>query len=277
MCSTFLLQEGADVLLKDRKGNSCLHHACISGKRDIVKVVVEKVPGMIDNSNFRGLTSTMLCAETGQEEILKFLVSYGADLSVKTFGGQTCLHVACASGHLSTVQYLLSCETIDISERTILNTTPIMMAAEKGHSDVYHLLVLRGADVFLTDDEGKDCLMYACQRGNMSIVRHLLSLKPININERDHNNMTPVTIAAKAGHSDVYHLLVSDGADVSLTDDVGSDCLMYACEGGNMSIVRHLLSLKPININERDHDNMTPAMIAVEAGHSDVYHLLVSV
>ncbi|XP_046552156.1 uncharacterized protein LOC124261824 [Haliotis rubra] len=226
----FLLQEGANVLLKDRKGNSCLHHACISGKRDIVKVVVEKFPGMIDDCNDEGFTSTLLCAETRQEEILKFLVSHGADLSAKILGGQSCLHVACASGYFSTVQYLLSCEIININERTLSNTTPIMMAAEKGHSDVYHLLVSEGADLSLTSELGRDCLMYACEGGNKSIVRHLLSLKTININRRDHNNMTPVMVAIEAGQSDVYHLLMSEGADVSLTGDKGRDCLMCASE-----------------------------------------------
>ncbi|XP_046561353.1 histone-lysine N-methyltransferase EHMT2-like [Haliotis rubra] len=172
---------------------------------------------------------------------------------------------ACERDNMSIVRHLLSLKTININRRDPNNMTPAMIAAEAGHADVHHLLVSEGADVSLTDNQGRDCLMYACEGDNVSIVRHLLSLDKININRRDHDNMTPVMIAAKAGHSDVYHLLVSEGADVSLTDNMGRDCLMYACERGNMSIVRHLLSLKTININRRDPNNMTPAMIAAES------------
>ncbi|XP_046561333.1 uncharacterized protein LOC124270330 [Haliotis rubra] len=113
----FLLQEGANALLRDNEGNSCLHHACNSGNIDIVKIVVERFPDMTDDRNNQGFTSTLLCAETGQEEPLKYLVSHGASLSLKTSGFQSCLYVACASGHLLTVRYLLSCGLIDVNEK----------------------------------------------------------------------------------------------------------------------------------------------------------------
>ncbi|XP_048242398.1 ankyrin-3-like isoform X2 [Haliotis rufescens] len=269
----FLLQEGANVSMRDREGNNCLHHACQCGNKDIVEVVVEKFPGMTDDPDRLGNTSAMLCVMSGHEEILKVLVSHGADLKGR---GYRYLHMACARGHISIVRYLLSYEDININERTIHEETPVMMAAEAGHSDVYDHLVSEGADLSFTDDSDRDCLMLACKGGNMSIVKQLLSLNTFNINRKDRLNRTPVMLAAEAGHSDVYHLLVSEGADLSLTDYMDGDCLMLACEGGNMSIVKHLLSLKTFNINRRDSSESTPVMMAAKAGHSDVYHLLVS-
>ncbi|XP_048242390.1 serine/threonine-protein phosphatase 6 regulatory ankyrin repeat subunit C-like isoform X2 [Haliotis rufescens] len=269
----FLLQEGANVSMRDRDGNKCLHHACQSGNKDIVKVVVEKFPDMTDDPDGLGNTSAMLCVMSGHEEILKVLVSHGADLKWRDY---CYLHMACARCHISIIRYLLSYEDININERTVYEQSPVMVAAEAGHSDVYHLLVSEGADLSLTANRGRDCLMLACKGGNISIVEHLLSLKTFNINRRDWLGSTPVMMAAEAGHSDVYHLLVSEGADLSLTDNRGRDCLMLACKGGNISIVEHLLSLKTFNINRRDWLGSTPVMMAAEARHYDVYHLLVS-
>ncbi|XP_071104885.1 serine/threonine-protein phosphatase 6 regulatory ankyrin repeat subunit B-like [Haliotis cracherodii] len=269
----FLLQEGANVSMRDWEGKNCLHHACQSGNKDIVEVVVEKFPDMTDDPDGLGNTSAMLCVMSGHVEILKVLVSHGADLKGR---GYRYLHMACARGHISIVRYLLSYEDIDINERTLCEQTPVMLAAEARHSDVYHLLVSEGADLSLTDDRGRDCLMLACEGGNMSIVKHLLYLKTFNINRRIGLGRTPVMLAAAAGLSDVYHLLVSEGAELSLTDRMYRDCLMLACEGGNMSIVRHLLSMKTFNINREDWLNHTPVMIAAKARHYDVYDLLVS-
>ncbi|XP_048242395.1 uncharacterized protein LOC124127493 isoform X3 [Haliotis rufescens] len=269
----FLLQEGANVSMRDREGNNCLHHACQSGNKDIVEVVVEKFPDMTDDPDGLGNTSAMLCVMSGHEEILKVLVSHGADLKGR---GYRYLHKACARCHISIVRYLLSYEDININERTIYQQTPVMVAAEAGHSDVYHLLVSEGADLSLTDTMHRDCLMLACEGGDMSIVNHLLSLNTFNINRKDLYMCTPVMVAAEAGRSDVYHLLVSEGADLSPTDIMQRDCLMLACEGGDMSIVNHLFSLNTFNINRKDGKDHTPVMMAAKAGHCDVYRLLVS-
>ncbi|XP_046561349.1 ankyrin repeat domain-containing protein 29-like isoform X2 [Haliotis rubra] len=252
-------------------------YACERGNMSIVRHLLSLDKININRRDHDNMTPATIVAKAGHSDLYHLVVSEGADVFLTDEMGRDCLMYACELGTMSIVRHLLSLDKINVNRRYHDNMTPVTIAAKAGHSDVYHLLVSEGADLSLTDDIDRDCLMHACEGGNMSIVRHLLSLKTININRRDHDNMTPVTIAAKAGHSDVYHLLVSEGADVSLSDNRGRDCLMYACERGTMSIVRHLLSLKTININRRDHDNMTPAMIAVEAGHSDVYHLLVSV
>ncbi|XP_046567304.1 putative ankyrin repeat protein RF_0381 isoform X2 [Haliotis rubra] len=271
-----LVSEGADVSLADKNGRDCLMYACKAGNMSIVRHLLSLKTININRGDHDNMTPVMTAAEAGHSDVYHLLVSEGANVSLTNDKGRDCLMYACEGGNMSIVRHLLSLKTIDINRRDHNNMTPVMKAAEAGHSDVYHLLVSEGADVSLTDDMGRDCLMYAFEGSNMSIVRHLLSLKIININRRDHANMTPLMTAAKARHSYVYHLLVSEGADVSLTDNMGRDCLMYACERGTMSIVRHLLSLKTININSRDHDNMTPVMSAAKAGNSDVYHLLVS-
>ncbi|XP_048242544.1 uncharacterized protein LOC124119618 isoform X2 [Haliotis rufescens] len=271
-----LLQEGADVSATDKDRYNCLHYSCKSGSKDIVNVIIEKFQHLINDRNREGNTPVMVCTESGQVEILKFLVSHKADLTPQNVFNVN--EIACINDHVSVVEYLLTCEHITIDmQGGWSRQTAVMMAAEGGRYDVYNLLVLEGADLSLTDAYIRDCLMLACRGGNVSIVKHLLSLKTFNINRRfGFWNQTAVTLAAERGHYDVYNLLVLEGADLSLTGRNNRDCLMFACKGGNVSIVKHLLSLKTFDINRRWRSRkQTAVMLAAEGGHYDVYNLLV--
>ncbi|XP_071104313.1 uncharacterized protein [Haliotis cracherodii] len=274
----FLLQEGADVSATDKDRYNCLHLSCKSGSKDIVNVIIEKFQHLINDPDRTGNTPVMVCAESGQVEILKFLVSHKADLTLENVFNMNAFQIASSNGYVSVVEYLLTCEHITIDMRGGWgHQTAVMMAAEGGQYGVYNLLVLEGADLSLTDVNNCDCLMLACVGGNVSIVKHLLSLKTLNINRRRRSQkQTAVMMAAERGQYDVYNLLVLEGADLSLTDRFNKDCLMLACKGGNVFIVKHLLSLKTFDINRRAGLwNQTAVMMAAARGQYDVYNLLV--
>ncbi|XP_048242520.1 uncharacterized protein LOC124119614 [Haliotis rufescens] len=272
----FLLQEGADVSATDKDRYNCLHLSCKSGSKDIVNVIIEKFQHLINSLDSKGNTPVMVCAESGQVEILKFLVSHKADLTLVNDDKLNAFHIACINDYVSVVEYMLICEHITIEMRGGLGyQSTVMMAAERGHSDVYNLHVLEGADLSLTDRYKSDCLMLASEGGNVSIVKHLLSLKTFDINRQGGwSKQTAVMMAAARGQYDVYNLLVLEGADLSLTDGENRDCLMLASEGGNVSIVKHLLSLKTFDINRQELcSKKTAVMMAAARGQYDVYNL----
>ncbi|XP_071088965.1 serine/threonine-protein phosphatase 6 regulatory ankyrin repeat subunit B-like [Haliotis cracherodii] len=275
-----LVSEGADLTLTDDDNRDCLMLACKGGNINIVKHVLSKKTWDINRrGGYFKQTPIMMACEGGHYDVYHLLVSEGADLTLTDDENRDCLMLACEGGNINIVKHVLSKKTWDINRRGgELKQTPIMMALKGGHYDVYHLLVSEGADLTLTDDENTDCLMLACEGGNINIVKHVFSKKTWDINRRGGElKQTPIMMALKGGHYDVYHLLVSEGADLTLTDDNNRDCLMLACEGGNINIVKHVLSKKTWDINRRGgYFKQTPIMMALEGGHHDVYHLLVS-
>ncbi|XP_046570545.1 uncharacterized protein LOC124278815 [Haliotis rubra] len=273
----FLIRKGADISVTDRKGNTCLHYACESGSMALTTKVVETWPALINLMGYENLTPAVICTKRGRLDILKFLKQKGADLTVT--GGKDCLHFSSENGNLSTVNFLISLKLFDVNKKeTSLSRTAVMFAAKGGHEDVYLRLLSEGADLTITDGHNKDCLMLACEGGNISIVKHIISMKTCDINRRGGSSgKTPIMTALVRGHYNVYHLLVSEGADLTITDTSNRDCLMLACEGGIISIVKHILSMKTCDINRRGGiAEKTPIMMALERGHFNVYHLLVS-
>ncbi|XP_046578687.1 uncharacterized protein LOC124286366 [Haliotis rubra] len=274
----FLKQKGADLTVTG--GKDCLHFSSENGNLSTVNFLISlKLFDVNKKEKSLSQTAVMFAAKGGHEDVYLRLLSEGADLTITDAYNTDCLMLACEGGNISIVKHILSMKTFDINRRGgTSNQTPIMMALDNRDYDVYHLLVSEGADLTIKDEDNRDCLMVACQVGNISIVKHILSMKTCDINRRGgFAEKTPIMMALEREHYNVYHVLVSEGADLTITDAFNTDCLMLACEGGNISIVKHILSMKAFDLNRRrGFSQETPIMMALDRGHYNVYHLLVS-
>ncbi|XP_046559442.1 ankyrin repeat domain-containing protein 50-like [Haliotis rubra] len=269
-----LVNQGTDVSLVDNDGNNILHHACREGHRETVEFVLSLDGVDINSKEWRSRTPVMEAAERGHRHVVELLVSKGADVSLVDNDCNNILHHACREGDRKTVDFLLSLDGVDINSRGGSSRTPVMEAAEWGHNDVVELLVSKGADVSLVDDDGDNVLHWACVGGGRETVECLLCLGSMDINSRGRCSRTPVMEAARRGHNDVVELFVSKGADVSLVDDDGDNVLHYACMGGDRKTVEFVLSLEEMDINVRNNIGQTAADVARREGHTNLMEVL---
>ncbi|XP_067668176.1 serine/threonine-protein phosphatase 6 regulatory ankyrin repeat subunit B-like [Haliotis asinina] len=263
-----LVSNAADLTLLDDKDNSVLHYACQGGNTSIVQHLIRVCD--INTKRRDGRTPVMVAALHGQKDVFNLLVSNAADLTLLDDKDNSVLHYACQGGNTSIIQHLI--RVCDINQKRRDGRTPVLDAALHGQKDVFDLLVCNGADLTLLDDKHNSVLHYACEGGNTSIVQHLINVCDINKKRRD--GRTPVMDAALNGHKDVFDLLMSNAADLTLLDDEDNSVLHYACEGGNMTIVTHLI--RDCDINKKGRDSLTPVMVAALRGQKDVFNLLMS-
>ncbi|XP_048251364.1 ankyrin repeat domain-containing protein 50-like [Haliotis rufescens] len=147
------------------------------------------------------------------------------------------------------------------------------MAALYGKKDTFEMLMAKGADLTLTDDNNNNVLHLACQGGNRFILERLLPL--FDINCRRNEGLTGVMMAVLCGKKDTFEMLVSAGADLTLTDDFNNNVLLLASsKGGNMTIVEDVIDL--FDINTRGVHGCTPLLEAASGGHMAVVGFLVS-
>ena len=64
-------------------------------------------PVNIDVFSADGQTALHQCCRVGNLELVKLLVSYGADVRLATRDGWTALHIAVGAGHVDVVRFLL--------------------------------------------------------------------------------------------------------------------------------------------------------------------------
>ncbi|XP_048258038.1 ankyrin repeat domain-containing protein 50-like [Haliotis rufescens] len=248
----------------------------VGGSRTPVEFVLSLNVVDIDGRGGGSWTPVMRAAYRGHREVVELLVNKGADVSLVDKDGDNILHLACIRGHLEIVKFVLSLNVMDINSRGSGSWTPVMRAAWGEHRDVVDLLVSKGADVSLVDEDGDNILHFACSEGHLETVEFVLSLNVVDIDSRGGGSWTPVMRATYRGHRDVVELLVSKGADVSLVDGDGNNILHLACSEGHLETVEFVLSLNVVDINSRGRWSLTPVMRAARNGHTDVLELLVS-
>ncbi|KAI3135178.1 hypothetical protein DTO012A7_5591 [Penicillium roqueforti] len=146
--------------------------------------------------------------------------------------------------------------------------TPLLWAAKKGHEAVVKLLLEKGADPTLRDYSGQTPLSWAAGNGHEAVVKLLLE-KGTDPSLADTFGQTPLSWAAKKGHEAVVKLLLEKGTDPSLADNDGQTPLLWATINGHKAVVKLLLE-KGIDPTLADTYSQTPLSLAAETGHEAV-------
>ncbi|RXW14148.1 hypothetical protein EST38_g11707 [Candolleomyces aberdarensis] len=170
-------------------------------------------------------------------------------------------------------------------QRTSSGSTPLHLAAYKGHEDIAQT-IFEEAPTWVNDvdDFGYTPFMLACQQGHVDIVNIFLSSShSINLNARTTpHNSTPLILATIWGHAPVVELLVhrraEDGeridVDLHAQDNQGQTALMIACALGFQEIVEILTRRGDLNVNQSTAFRYTAFTEAAIHGSIPIFKLL---
>ncbi|XP_046334383.1 26S proteasome non-ATPase regulatory subunit 10-like [Haliotis rufescens] len=202
----------ADVSLVDKNGDNILHLACWRGEMEVVNYVLSQCLVNIDARGWMKQTAVMRAARNRHREVMRLLVSKGANVSLVDNSGNNILHMVCLQRDLEAVKYVLSQDMVGVNDRGWYERTPVMRAAEKGYKGVVELLVHKGANVTLVDKDGNNILHLACQKTNVEMVKYVLSQDMVDVDARNNKGQNAVMIVKSLKWLDVLDLLVSHGA-----------------------------------------------------------------
>lgn len=121
-------------------------------------------------------------------------------------------------------QILINAPKIDLNAITGDGETPLMMAVFKGETALAILMIDKGADV---NKPGWTPLHYAATSGNVQMIKVLLE-NYAYIDAESPNKTTPLMMAAHYGTPGAVKLLLEEGADVSLKNDLGLTAIDFA-------------------------------------------------
>ncbi|XP_052704012.1 uncharacterized protein LOC128180166 [Crassostrea angulata] len=152
--------------------------------------------------------------------------------------------------------------------------SPLLIACQNGHDSTVQLLLSKGAAINLCLKDGASPLFIACQNGHDRIVQLLLS-KGADINLCMEDGASPLFIACQNGHDSMVQLLLSNRADINLCMENGASPLFIACQNGHDSTVQLLLSNRA-DINLCKKNGASPLFIACQNGHDSIEQLLLS-
>nr|XP_002128243.1 protein fem-1 homolog B-like [Ciona intestinalis] len=146
--------------------------------------------------------SPLWCAAAcGYFDIVKLLISNGANVNDTTSTRSTPLRAACFHGNLSIVDYLLK-HGADANLPNQYNNTCLMVSAFRGNLEVVEYLLHYGVDVNAQAQCGGTALHFACDSRQLGIVEALVNAG-CDITIKNKSCLTAPMVAADACHSDV--------------------------------------------------------------------------
>ncbi|XP_014272301.1 uncharacterized protein [Halyomorpha halys] len=165
-----LLSIGVPCDLRGPGGSLPLHYAAEYGQLQVLPLLLN-AGSNISAARDDGNTAAHLAASMGNVETLSWLAEHGAKITAKNFKGQTPLHVAAAGGHAAMLTFLLDLMADRRrSEGTRLGAiprgvgevdpldsdscTPLHLAARANNLDAVRILLDRGANYNVFNDEG---------------------------------------------------------------------------------------------------------------------------
>ncbi|XP_068669832.1 uncharacterized protein [Aristolochia californica] len=317
---------------------------------EILKLLIQHQPSLVkvQRCGRTLLCHAILCHNSEAVHILLYNGA-NANFPIKTNEGHECLpiHLAARLGCLPALQQLIlhGCE---IDARNESGETAVMMTARAGKPDCFLALVSAGADLGLINSSGdnaiqlaKSCfqsdlddilskaiifrkdifssnldvfspLHFASSMNTAEPLQILLQKKEVYtcLNKQDASGSTPVILAAKAGNTKTFKLLVMAGADIGvkgrdgetvhsilkfqasdsdrdeleqilldavlanvLADYSHFKALHFAAKSGDLCAIARLLKMG-VQVNFLDEDGYSPLMLAAREGHADACKLL---
>lgn len=193
-----MIDSGADVNARDRRGDTALTIACRSRMGTDSEAIAQliKAGAAIDGPGAGGMTPLMfaaLCDDSGR--VVETLLAASANVKARDARGWTALmHATRRRRENLPVLRALVAAGSPVNARHKSGGTALANAAYNGHTESVALLIRAGADV----------------------------------NSRDSANWSPLFGAAMNGHVAVVQLLLEKGADVGVADSMGRTALQVA-------------------------------------------------
>ncbi len=244
-----LVAAGSDPNAQEQKSfNSPLHLACWKEQIELIKYLL--VLGVnLEQRNHAGHTAFHVACLSGnkaaieaffdarEKATLETIFNRGTiHLEERTSDNKSPLELACESGSLESVDYLL---------RQGLNLSPrcLFFAVRSGKLPLVRMLLeKKGLDPRLIIDK-ISILRLAVYSGNPEIVAYLLSRYSLPLDHKDKKGRTALFHACREGQIAMAQCLIENGADLALTDIRSMSPFDIARKKGNTAIMSYIFDL----------------------------------
>lgn len=159
------------------------------------------------DGEYQGKTALMWAAETGQTDVVRMLLQYGAVVDRGNPKGGTALMYAAVAGQTETIQALVAAGA-DPNHRVRHGWTPLLLATAKGHVAAVRALTGLGADPQTRDVYGWTLLMHATDRADTAMMRTLIELG-LDPQETDSAGVNALMLAERSNRPELVAVLQS--------------------------------------------------------------------
>lgn len=223
-----------------------------------------------------GSTALHFAVHAGQLDVVKELLSAGADVTRRNLVGVTPLHLAILDGETAIAKMLLA-RGVDARIKDEAGETLLMLAARHGDGEMAAALIAAGADLnYVEPHFGQDALMIAVRAGKPSVVEALIKAGA-ELNHQNPPGPEPIWREPGAGGGSTGEGMIRSGVPPEGQRLAGTgrmSALLYAARDGQTESAR-LLVKAGAKLELAEYNGITALVMAIGNDHHDIAQLLI--
>lgn len=202
------LDRGAEVDYQTQKGKTALMLAASNGHKNAAKLLIDHGAQINIKDNF-GTTAIIVAATAGKTATAAYLAQQGGDPTQKDTSGGSALSNAAFFGHTETVKALLTfADNLPQSDAEEL----LMIACGLGNVDTVKVLLEHGISVNARGIKQRTAIMAAAAFNKMEVAKLLLN-KGADATLKDEDGLNAFDIANENKNTEIFTLLSEHYAD----------------------------------------------------------------
>ncbi len=162
-------------------------------------------------------------------------------ISTNSISHAGAIHDAAKSGDLAQIQHLVV-KGVDVNERTVIDETPLIIAALADNGEIVNYLLQRGADINAWNASGLTALHAAAYAGHTEIVSLLVAKGAVINDSSNRFGTTPLLVATEENHIETVSSLLKLGADVNAVEINGINATSKAGWREHWDVLKLLLA-----------------------------------
>ncbi|XP_065839881.1 transient receptor potential cation channel subfamily A member 1-like isoform X2 [Oscarella lobularis] len=258
-----------------------LHLGVESSAPEVVEFLLAK-PVKIDARKLDGSTALHLACANGQLEIVKLLINYSKEKSMKdelmnmrNDQDHLAIHRAAVFDRDDVITFLLE-EGSDIEVELEGGLSLLLVAVASGASKTANLLLSKGADPLAKDSTGQGLLhkSVSYSRTLQALITQLGRLSKKLVNLQDQGGCTALHYAAEGGYNQAASVLLENKADCSISNSQLELPLHMAVSNGHLLVVITLANHLPRSIDLKNINGRTGLHLSCINGHINVLDYL---
>ncbi|KAF4773645.1 hypothetical protein HER10_EVM0002829 [Colletotrichum scovillei] len=177
----WLVNNDADVMVRDRQWRIPLHQAAWEGSLDVVQLMCQKNPAVVNTSDRHGLTSLCCAVENGQDEVVQWLLEHTTAEVNQIWQGNSLVLSAIRGSHAGVVEVLIK-HGVSLTSRSRNGMSLLHESILYGNEEITEMLLKAGVrDSF--DDDGNSVIKKAKGDEKERVFRSLLEKYDVNLDE----------------------------------------------------------------------------------------------
>ncbi|XP_014221961.2 ankyrin-1-like [Trichogramma pretiosum] len=284
----FVIYNRFDLNYIDESGFTHFQAACfVPNRQRLVRKFLQN--GQNPNFLVKGYSLLRSALRDGSQ-LAPELLRRGADPTWLDADGSTALHTICRDARVELLQSFFEVvdyhgKPVQINVRDSLGNTPLHLAVESGNVTTFELLLTRGADVNLVNEEGSTPLHLICQRlDSYRFVEVLFKIandigKPVWVDVPDKEGNTALHLAIRHRSTRTSEILLVNGANPNLADKDGYTALHLITKIRCYQAMKQFFQIvdktqEKLQIDARDNKGWTPLQMSVCSGSRRKFQML---